>query len=163
MNRIVIIIILACIIAVSLLLVLNLPKQRLQTSKVCFQENCFIVEIVTTPLQMEKGLMFREYLDKNKGMLFVFEKEGNYPFWMKNTLIPLDMIWINQNQEVVFIKENALPCPISIESSEGQNQDNNCPIIEPGQKSKYVLEINGGISKNINLKLGDKIILENML
>ena len=59
---------------------------------------------------MKNGLMFRENMDSDRGMLFIFEKEGEYPFWMKNTLIPLDIIWINKDKEVVFISENAQPC-----------------------------------------------------
>ena|SRR3989344_1437694 len=142
-----IIVISGCILAVLVLVFLNLPKNALEIGKVCVRDHCFEVEVAKTPLQREKGLMFREHLNNDKGMLFVFEQEGDYPFWMKNTLIPLDMIWINQNQEIVFIKENAQPC-----------EQVDCPIIEPGQNAKYVLEINGGVVKDINLTLGDKIL-----
>jgi len=149
MNKIVkIIIVLVFVLAVLFLLALNLPKNNSSISKVCFKDSCFKVEVVSAPKEMQNGLMFRDYLEKDRGMLFIFKREDNYPFWMKNTLIPLDMIWINQNQEIVFIKENALPC-----------YDVSCPSIEPGQKAKYVLEINGGVSKDVDLKLGDKIIL----
>ena len=95
---------------------------------------------------MSRGLMFREKMDADKGMLFIFEKEGEYPFWMKNTLIPLDIIWINEDKEVVFISENAQPC----------NEEYSCSSINPGNNAKYVLEINGGISEKIGLKIGDK-------
>ena len=158
MKKIFKIIIFETIILVVLLLLLFLPRnEKLKTAEVCFRElalsgleeskGCFEVEVVDTPLKRQQGLMFREHLNNDKGMLFVFEQEGDYPFWMKNTLIPLDMIWINQNQEIVFIKENAQPC-----------EQVDCPIIEPGQNAKYVLEINGGVVKDINLTLGDKIL-----
>jgi len=91
--------------------------------------------------------MFRKNLDKNKGMLFVFNKEGNYPFWMKNTLIPLDMIWINENSNVVFISENNLPCEKTI-----------CSSINPNQNAKYVLEINAGMAEKIGIKTEDIVI-----
>ncbi len=145
-----IIIFATCVLAVLFffLLLSNLPKQKLSISKVCFKENCFKVEVAGTPQQKEQGLMFREHLDKDAGMLFIFEKEENYPFWMKNTLIPLDIIWINQNQEVVAIKENAEPC-----------QREECPIIDPSAYAKYVLEINGGLAEEIGLEVGDKVTL----
>lgn len=97
-------------------------------------------------MERSRGLMYREGLDSDKGMLFIFEKEGEYPFWMKNTLISLDIIWINENKEVVFISENAQPC----------SEEYSCPSISPGKNAKYVLEINGGTSERIGLKIGDK-------
>lgn len=73
--------------------------------QICFQENCFEVELAITTEEITKGLMFRKELPQNKGMLFIFAKEGIRSFWMKNTLIPLDIIWLNKNKEVVFIKK----------------------------------------------------------
>lgn len=90
--------------------------------------------------------MNREYLDPDKGMLFLFENEGIYNFWMKNTLIPLDIIWIDENKKAVFIKENAMPCNLE-----------DCEIFHPAQKAKYVLEINGGLSEKYGLKFGNEI------
>lgn len=130
------------IIIVTAVLVNHRVEKRNQA---CFRNHCFNVELAVTPEQRNLGLMFRESLDFNKGMLFIFEEEGRHPFWMKNTLIPLDIIWIN-NKEVVSIKENIQPC-----------KEYFCPSIEPTENAKYVLEINGGISKNIGLKIGDTI------
>lgn len=93
--------------------------------------------------------MFRENLPQDEGMLFIFNEEGSYPFWMKNTLIPLDIIWIDENKEVVFISENSQPC-----------KDDFCSNINPGRSAKYVLEVNGGIAKKIGLKTGDSINLK---
>src|SRR3989344_4541488 len=67
------------------------------------------VEIADDNEERMKGLMFRERLDENAGMLFVFEDEQYQAFWMKNTLIPLDIIFIGKNLEIVDI-ENAVPC-----------------------------------------------------
>ena len=114
--------------------------------RVCFKNNCFEVELSITNEEQMLGLMFRKSLGKNKGMLFVFEKEGGSSFWMKNTLIPLDIIWINENKEVVFISENTQPC-----------KEDSCFSIAPDKKAKYVLEINAGISKEIGLKVGDRL------
>jgi len=114
--------------------------------QVCFKDNCFKVELAKTDEERMQGLMFRKSLEKNRGMLFIFPGEGIYSFWMKDTLIPLDIIWINQNKEVVFISENTQPC-----------KEDPCPLISPDKKAKYVLEINSGISKEIGLKVGDRL------
>jgi uncharacterized membrane protein (UPF0127 family) len=114
-------------------------------SKICFGNNCFYVEIAGTTKEKEQGLMFREALPSNAGMLFVFNDEGIYPFWMKNTFIPLDILWLSKTKEVVFISKNAKPC-----------KNESCPLIFPDKKAKYVLEINGGISDKLNLKIGSQ-------
>ncbi|MBN2120562.1 MAG: DUF192 domain-containing protein [Candidatus Omnitrophica bacterium] len=118
-------------------------------NRVCFKNNCFNVELAVEPAERARGLMFRESLDYNKGMLFVFEDEREYPFWMKNTLIPLDIIWIDADKEVVFIKNNAEPC-----KSEA------CPSVYPGRIAKYVLELSSGVARDIGLKAGNKLIFK---
>ena len=126
------------------------PTSELKNQgKVCFKENCFDVEIAKSAEELSQGLMFRQQLDKNRGMLFIFSKEDIYPFWMKNTLIPLDMIWIDGNYKVVFIGQNVQPCKTSI-----------CPETNPKVKAKYVLEINSGISENLRLEIGDNVTLD---
>lgn len=110
------------------------------------KKNCFKVELAKTASDISKGLMYRKELGKDNGMLFIFDKEGIYPFWMKNTLIPLDIIWIDKNNKVVFISQNVQPCKSLI-----------CPSVVPSAKAKYVLEINAGIAEEISLKLGDEL------
>jgi len=117
-----------------------------KTEKVCYNENCFYVEVVEKNEDMELGLMFRKYLEPDRGMLFVFSNEGKYSFWMKNTLIPLDIIWLDANHEAVSIAKDAQPC-----------KDNVCKTIAPNQKANYVLELNAGTADKINLKIGDKL------
>jgi hypothetical protein len=94
-------------------------KYQKQIQKVCFNNYCFKVEIADTPEKRRAGLMHRVSLPENQGMLFVFEKPGIYGFWMKNTLIPLDIIWLDENFKVVYIKENVQPC-----------LEENCPIFK---------------------------------
>jgi uncharacterized membrane protein (UPF0127 family) len=120
--------------------------RQFEQTKVCFKDICFDVELAITPAQRKQGLMFRKYLSQNQGMLFVFEDEDKHSFWMKNTFIPLDIIWIDKNKEVVFIERNVQPC----------EQDICSPII-PEQKAKYVLELNAGTCEDIGLKIKDKI------
>ena len=118
-------------------------------NQVCFGRQCFFVELAKTEAEREKGLMYKTYLNKNAGMLFIFNKEGIYPFWMKNTLISLDIIWIDGNNEVVFISHDAQPCKSLI-----------CPTINPSAKAKYVLEINAGMAKKTGFKAGDSLELK---
>lgn len=101
------------------------------------------VEIVDTELERERGLMYRESLQENSGMLFVFPDSEIRSFWMKNTLIPLDIIFINENLEIVDIK-NAIPC-----SSEP------CILYTSNLPIKYVLEVNSGFSEENNIAIGE--------
>ena len=114
--------------------------------KVCINDNCFEVEIADTPEKSSKGLMNRENLPEKSGMLFVYDKEAIHSFWVKNTLIPLDIIWVNENKEIIYIEKNAQPC-----------KADPCLKYSPDQKSKYVLEINGGLSEKLNINVGQKI------
>lgn len=79
-------------------------------------------------------------------MLFIFDSSGDYPFWMKNTLIPLDIIWISKDKKVVDIKENAKPCRSEM-----------CETYSPKSDAKYVLEINGGLANKYKIKVGDAL------
>ena len=121
------------------------PKQ----SSVRVKGHRFYVELATTPDVRARGLMFREHLDADKGMLFIFDEEKVSPFWMKNTYIPLDIIWLDKNRKVVFISKNTQPW----------TQEPG-PAINPRKKAKYVLEICGGTADKIGLAVGDEVILD---
>lgn len=116
---------------------------------VCFQKQCFEVEVVSNREDRQKGLQFRRSLGDKKGMLFVFEESQRYRFWMKHTLIPLDIIWINSSQKVVDIRENVPPC-----------YDVSCPTYEPQDKALYVLELNAGKSHEMHLTVGKQLRFE---
>jgi hypothetical protein len=118
-------------------------------NQVCFGQHCFYVEVAKTTAEREKGLMYVSSLGKDSGMVFIFDREDIYPFWMKNTLIPLDMIWIDQNHKVVFISQNVQPCKSII-----------CPMIRPSAKAKYVLEINASAAEQAGIKVGDSVDLK---
>jgi uncharacterized protein len=87
------------------------PKQP----QVCIDDTCFFIEIADTPEERQLGLMNRTFMPELSGMLFVFQQPGQYNFWMKNTLIPLDMIWIDAQNKIVDIQQatpcTADPCP----------------------------------------------------
>lgn len=114
--------------------------------QVCFKDNCFEIELAKTPTERSQGLMFRKELNYNRGMLFVFEDEDIHSFWMKNTFIALDIVWLNKEKQVVYISNNVQPC----------NSDS-CPLIDPEQKAMYVLELNAGVCESIGLRIGDTL------
>lgn len=116
--------------------------------EVCFRDYCFSVDLAVTPKEKLKGLSYKEKLKDREGLLFVFDKEDIYPFWMKDTLIPLDIIWIDNENKVVYIKENAQPC-----------LKDNCSHIIPNRKAKYVLEIAAGTVKQLGTEIGDQVII----
>jgi uncharacterized membrane protein (UPF0127 family) len=90
------------------------------------------VELARTPAERARGLMFREQLEPDAGMLFIYDEEQNLAFWMKNTLIPLDMIFISKDFQVVGIVENAAP-----------QTETSRRIDQPAQ---FVLEVNAGFA-----------------
>ena len=120
-------------------------KKNLKINKTCINNNCFYVELAQTQEERSRGLMYREILDEDNGMLFIFDEEKEHYFWMKNTLIPLDIIWINKDKEVVDIKKNIQPCV-----------EEECETFKPSDKAKYVLELNAGQSDKNNIKIGDR-------
>ena len=112
-------------------------------------KNLIMINVETADDNYERmhGLMFRENIDKNSGMLFVFDYEDNQTFWMKNTLIPLDIIFISKDMKIVDIKY-ATPC-----------RENPCKLYKSTRPAKYVLEVNGNYTIKNNIKIDDKITL----
>lgn len=107
------------------------------------------VELADNFTTRAKGLMGRKYLGENEGMLFVFEKPGIYPFWMLNTTIPLDAIFISEDFKVVEVIEME-PCGLNIF---------NCRLHTPKNKAKYVLEVNKGFSRKNSVSVNSTVIL----
>ena len=101
------------------------------------------IEVANTAEKIEQGLMYRQRMDKNKGMLFIFPEMKQQGFWMKNTLMPLDIIYIDDKKTIVSIQKNTIPLSEQTLPSEG-------PAI-------YVLEVNAGFSDLHGLQPGDKI------
>jgi uncharacterized membrane protein (UPF0127 family) len=103
----------------------------------------FSVEVMRTARERERGLMFRRALPVDRGMLFDFESERLVQMWMKNTYIPLDMIFISRTGRVVGLAENTEPLSERIISS--------------GAPAAAVLEVNAGAAARIGLKIGDRV------
>ena len=112
------------------------------------QDKPFLAEIADTPEKQSKGLMFRHKIKDDYGMLFIFAEEDYRSFWMKNTLIALDIIYLNQEQQIVDMFLAVPPCC-----------GDPCPSYTSKFPAQYVLEINGGLAKKLKLKIGDKIFL----
>jgi uncharacterized membrane protein (UPF0127 family) len=103
------------------------------------------VDIADTSEERARGLMNRKNLAQGAGMFFIFEEEEQRDFWMKNTLIPLDMIFFDKDYRVVGISRNAQPC-----------KADPCPLYSSGKPARFVLEVNGGVADILGLKEGDK-------
>ncbi|MCK9368460.1 DUF192 domain-containing protein [Candidatus Dojkabacteria bacterium] len=106
------------------------------------------VEIANTESSRQQGLMNRTYLGENSGMLFVFDSDVQTGFWMKNTLIPLDLIYIDNNLKIVDIKENFIQCTTAT-----------CPLYLAKAPFRYVLEVNSGWSSKNSVKVGDSVVI----
>lgn len=113
-------------------------------SQVCFKDRCFKVEVVQKKEDLQRGLQSRKFLDAGSGMLFVFSQSRPYSFWMKDTLIPLDMIWMDYARRVVHIEHAVPPCAADP-----------CPRYTSPREALYVLEINAGYARTMDIQLGD--------
>ena len=118
--------------------------QKLEAIRLTAGIHVIHAELATTPQQREIGLMMRPEMAANDGMLFVFEQPGQQCFWMKNTLIPLDMVFIAPDGRVLRIESNAEPLSTTVIPSEGD--------------ISAVLELKGGEADKIGLRRGDKVI-----
>ena len=105
------------------------------------------IEIADDNNERMNGLMFRKSLGKNSGMLFVFDDEEIQTFWMKNTLIPLDIIFIGKDMKIADIKY-AAPC-----------REDQCRLYKSSGPAKYVLEVNYNFTIKNNVKIDDKITI----
>lgn len=106
----------------------------------------FNVEIADSPAKRELGLQYRPDLASDHGMIFLFPAQSEQTFWMKNTPIPLDMIFISRELKIVGIVEQATPFSLDPRSV--------------GAPSQYVLEINGGLAKRNGIRRGDSVSFE---
>jgi len=111
-----------------------------------FKNNSFLVQVAETKQQQEKGLMFVRSLPPNSGMLFIYKDEAVRYFYMKNTYIPLDIIWMDKGKKVVFIKKNAQPENLDVYET-----------IQPQEEAMYVLELNAGSLDRIGLRINDTL------
>ena len=103
----------------------------------------FSIELALTDAQMEQGLMFRRSMPANAGMLFDFKTPTNVTMWMKNTVIPLDMLFLDPQARIIDIHERAVPFSTDIIASK--------------MPARYVIELNGGTVGRLGIKIGDQV------
>lgn len=108
--------------------------------------HAFAVEIATTPAEQEHGLMDRTSMPADHGMLFVFQDDQPRTFWMKNTLIPLDMLFFDADRRLVAIQADAQPC-----------KADPCRLYPSNAPARYVLELNAGAAAKLGTRKGDVI------
>ena len=121
----------------------TLPREPLTITDDSGHAHVFQVEMATTPQEQETGLMFRTAVPADGGMLFVFPTAQPEPFWMKNTLVPLDMVFINPDGTIRAIAENTVPFSLAPVDSGG-------PVLA-------VLELQGGLTAKENIAVGDRV------
>ena len=109
------------------------------------------LELALTPEDQAQGLMYRENLPERVGMLFVFPEPAPHHFWMKNTMIPLDIIWLDESGRVIHVSANTPPC-----------KADPCPTYGPDGVVRTVLEIAGGMAAREGVQAGAAVKLEGL-
>jgi len=123
------------------------PARDARRAEVRFPDGrTFEAEIADTPARWEQGYMFRREVGDRDAMIFIFPEPELHSFWMKNTLVPLDMIWLDDEVTVIHIQPKARPC-----------KSDPCPGYGPPRKSRYVLEVKSGVAAQEGLKIGDRL------
>ncbi len=105
-----------------------------------------VAEVMVHPDDMARGMMYRDAIEPERGMLFIHPSTGNYPYWMHNVKIPLDIIWLDAGRRVVEISANTPPC--------ADKPANECPSYGGRQRSSYVLELGGGEANRLGIAEG---------
>ena len=109
----------------------------------------FKVDIADTRDKQALGLMFRESMAADHGMLFIFPTEAPRSFWMKNTRIPLDIMYFDEDFKLVSISADTPPCKVT-----------RCPSYPSAAPAKYVLELNAGTASELGVGVGDRLVVD---
>lgn len=112
----------------------------------------FKVELADNPSERERGLMYRDQMAADAGMLFLFDRQEPQAFWMKNTRIPLDILYYDESWTLVAWSLNTPPCSLG----------DQCPSYPSRKPARYVLELNAGTIDKIGAQLGDKLVVKGL-
>jgi uncharacterized membrane protein (UPF0127 family) len=134
---------------VLLLLLLSTSSCMSSEPRVRLGGEWFSVELATTPKDQSLGLMFRESMPDDHGMLFIFPTEARRSFWMKNTRIALDIFYFDEELKLVSVSENTPPCRVQ-----------HCPSYPSDGPARYVLELNAGKAQQLGVSVGDPLELD---
>jgi len=129
----------------------NFNSEKIEIKKVSFYNNEkkiveISAEVADDCKKIARGLMFREKLSEGKGMIFIFSNEDERNFWMKNTLILLDMIFLDADKNIILIVKDAKPC-----------EKDPCQLYKSKGDSKYVIEVQGGFSDRYEINQKTKV------
>jgi len=117
------------------------------SDRLCFADgSCIFVEVADEPNARRRGLMHRESIPADHGMLFIFEADGLHGIWMKNMQFPIDLIWADNDSTVVDVKADAPPCRMDP-----------CTIYLPNQTARYVVEVNANYTRKHGIDVGDRL------
>ncbi|MEO8026475.1 MAG: DUF192 domain-containing protein [Bryobacteraceae bacterium] len=108
-----------------------------------------LAETMRTELELTRGMMFRDALANDRGMLFVHGRAGNWTYYMFQVKIPLDIVWMDADKRVVEIAPNTPPC--------ASKSARECPVYGGKEKSQYVLELPGGGAARLGIRVGDTL------
>jgi len=117
-----------------------LPVKKIQFNNISLK-----AEVASEPQDRERGLMFRDSLNEDEGMLFIFKTPQVCYFWMKNMRFPIDIIWLSEDKEILGLNQNLLPC------------NDLCDSISSKKPVKFVLEVNAGFIQRHMVKIGDQL------
>jgi len=109
------------------------------------------LEVALTDEERQLGLMFRDMLPADRGMLFIFEADGSLDLWMKNMFIPLDFVWMSTSGEVVDVRADVQPC-----------RSDPCPSYGSSKPARAVLEVNAGFATAHGVRPGDRLMFNNV-
>ena len=124
---------LVCFLILVLIGFLTFYKRSKNIVEIKIRGKTYMLEVADTKAERAKGLMFRESLPDDEGMLFIFPSESKHTFWMYQTEIPLDIIWLDSNWKIVHEEKNVQPCK--------STDPRKCKSYQPDQNAKYVIEI----------------------
>ena len=126
-------ILVSLVVTLTLAIVAGQSLYQTKSTHIIIERVLLTVDLAETPAAQERGLSGRSSMPSDYGMLFIFNDENYWGFWMSDMRFPLDIIWFNSNRQAVFIESNLSPC-----------SPQNCPIYTPTARARYVLEVNAG-------------------
>lgn len=144
MKKIFLIVLILIALGLAFTLYTNKIKRTSYPQTLTIGEKEFHIAVADSPEEQELGLGNVKSMPTDAGMLFIFEKPDRYGFWMKDTLIPLDMLWIDGEKKIIHIEKNVLP-------------DSYPKVYTPITPALYVLELNSGSVEKNNLSVGEKV------
>lgn len=108
----------------------------------------FAVEVADDDAERQRGLMFRDEMAADHGMIFIHDTEEPQAYWMKNTKIPLDILYFDHERKLVSAQQDVPPCSLG----------DNCPPFPSDGPALYVLELNAGLAESLGVKPGDELV-----